>query len=143
MFVGIGNLVSWLDKKFNGAGSKGLDKAVEIMYIIIIEIKLSFEKFLSKYSPNRPTRLSNTVYGPIIFPIKQSIIKPKIAPNSAPIFFPTKRPISKTIPTNKFGATPLIVNHEKRLTCKKYVIMNDKIIIIIALNFFKNLLLCL
>ena len=106
--------------------------------MIIIDIKLSFEKFLSKYSPSIPTKQSKTVYGPIIFPTKQSSIKPKVTPNNAPILFPTKSPISRIIPTNKLGEIPLIVNHEKRLTCKKYVIKNDNRIINIAFNFFKK-----
>ena len=56
---------------------------------------LSFEKFLSKYSPSKPIIPNNTELTPIKEPIDKSIISPNIIPKIPPTLFPTNNPRNK------------------------------------------------
>ena len=86
---------------------------IEVKNITVI--LLSFEKFLSRISATNPTIPSDMAFIPILNPINKSINKPKIIPKIKPAFFFINKPISIINITNKFGITPAILNHVKKL----------------------------
>ena len=73
---------------------------------------------------------------PIDLPKSKSKIRPNTIPNAKPNFLPANNPMNNTKITNKFGIIPLIVNHVKKLVCKKYITKNAIIKLIIAIVFF-------
>ena len=111
--------------------------AVLAAIISIIVSLLSFEKFLSMYSAISPIIPSIIPDIPMDFPTNISIYIPKISPHIRPAFLPINRPIHRIKITNKFGITPFIVNHVKKLACKKYIIKNVAIINIPVRTFFE------
>ena len=72
----------------------------------------------------------------IIPPPKMSINIPNNTPNAVPIFAPEYKPINSINIINRFGITPAIVNELKKFDCRKYIIINAMISIIIVITFF-------
>ena len=88
--------------------------------INIIVILLSLEKFLSSNPPRKPTTINITPYMNTDFPMQKSKIIPNTNPQMAPTFFPANNPINNKKIIKRFGITSAIVNHVKKLACKKY-----------------------
>ena len=92
---------------------------VDIITISVTINLLSLEKFLLKISPNIPIPPKHIVYIPMLLPKTISRYNPNKIPNFKPIFFFTYNPMNSTNIINKLGITPAIVNHVKKLDCKK------------------------
>lgn len=73
---------------------------------------------------------------PTVRPIIKSKMIPNIKPKTTPIFLPANNPTNSTNIINKFGLIFAIVNHEKKLACKKYTIKKVIIIPTIVIVFF-------
>lgn len=109
---------------------------VEIATIIIIVILLSFEKFLSNVPPIIPIIPSIIAVSPTLLPMKKSNKTPNPTPYIAPTVLVQYNPINSIKITNKFGITPAILNHEKKLTVRRYRSMKTNIKLILIITFF-------
>ena len=103
----------------------------------ITVILLSFDRFLSKYPPQKSGLFLVLLQFVLLYYSLIYLLKVQIQfPLFRPIFLPVYNPVKSANITNKFGFTPAIVNQLKKFIWRRYIRINVKHKIIMVNVFF-------